>query len=84
MKNNHTRVFHSQNSIMMVMNSVRHLNKLNTMPKKIAHLIHLKRFNGVKFVESVLSVPELNHAHNLKQMVMQPQTDLEIKVTTPA
>ena len=84
MKNNHTRAFHSQNSIMMVMNSVRHLNKLNTMPKKIAHLTHLKRFNGVKFVESVLSIPELQHAHNLRQEVMKSPTDLEVKVTAPA
>lgn len=83
MKNNHSRAFHSHNATMMVMNSVRHLNKLNTVPKKIAHLTHLKRFNGVKFVESVLSVPELNRANDLRQFVMKPQADLAVKVTAP-
>jgi hypothetical protein len=70
MKNNRSRAFHSQNSIVMVMNSVRHLNKLKTVPQKTAHLIYLQRFNGIKFVESVLSIPELNNAEELKRITL--------------
>ncbi len=52
------------------MNSVRHLNKLKTVPQKTAHLIYLQRFNGIKFVESVLSIPELNNAEELKRITL--------------
>ena len=66
MKNNHERAFHSQNSTMLIMNSVRHLNKLKSLSEKIAHLAHLKRFKGAKFVETLLSIPELDKAAELR------------------